>query len=1702
MSRGKILSKVLAGFLVFTLTFSNFAFVSESLATSVLDDIFNGNSSTGHENVEFDAYFGAEEEKSYSAICDVNDENLVINLDLNVKDSGYLKDGKIAIVSKEEGEKLNYKLNGEFEETEVLQDVEDNVISLKQIDFGSKVVLNIPIAYQNEEYVNESKLSRGSKAIFSGIYVNEKGKEIELLKEVDLTVLWKDMREVRTTSEVTKYIQFGQEGNKGVILQTLVNIDSSTDKNSLPVKYSKVDIEAPKIGDKQISSVQVLATSTAGTNGKADERVVFTDGNWGYNSETNILTISVSNEKELVKVSNAGENDNIIDGEAELVEEERYYSKSGIDSYLITYTYENIELAEEINVTNKVNAEVVTFSGVEQEKFSNKITNEKAYDFTLLGKTGDIVSYNINNETEKVSKAYTYVNYNESEKYELLYNSKMTINISYKEIVEQILVEDTENYYVSNDGNIFVADDIYYKRIAINKDNFVSVLGEDGFINIKGLDGTVIATINKDFSTNENGDYVFDFGLKTSKIILETSKPVNEGNLIVSNVKASTNSMYVKDEYKNFNELVTKTIGKAKYTYVENLVDLGNTEIRTTLVNTTTKATLHMDRDSLSTLAPNENVEFRIELNNNLDTSDVYGHSVFEIELPSYIQKFDITDSGIMYGEGLTISNIEKVDYEDGRKTIKITVDGIQNALSSGVLNNGTNIVLNSNITVDLYTPATVGEFKLTYTNDAATAYEENGTNILPVYYSAPTGLVVVNSTTGYDDIGSVLTSVRQGTKLAEIAREVDAKTATMEIVVMNNNNNVISDLAILGRIPFKGVKDIATGEELGTTIDTKMLSGLVADEKNNVSFTVYYSENGEATKDLENAENAWTTNVENFDNVKSYLIVPSDVNYQMQTADVLRFTYQYEIPAELKLNTSIYGTFLAYYKNHTEVATIDEEAKADIIGLTTGEGPEISVNLTSTAGATVKEFEEIIYNIEIKNTGKTSAENVILKFPVTSATVVEEITGDEGITANNVNGNVEFNIPTIGINESKKVSIKVSTRAIEGMETIQVAATVSASNLEKEVTSETLTTKVEETVMTIELKSNVEDVNIKENVAFDYEVVVRNLSKQNIENAVVTIKLPNEVSFKEAYLIEASGGPVVAHNSSVTSYNEETRTVTINVGTIKARNTEQMIITVISKEIPEGKTIHEILANASVKADGFEELISNTLPTTVVKASLIIKQTTNTTDTYVTEGEVIEYVFTVKNEGNAIADNVCVTDYIPQGVMAKYIAYEISGVHATKKVSGNSAPSVTATIHPGQELIVTVKALAKSLHGAQEITVTNTGSVKMPTMTEAIKSNEITHIIEADARFADEAPEEEVKNDGATGTTNSSSSSSSNIVKTYKVTGTAWLDVNEDGMRTDEEQKLSGITARLVNADTGVIIKSITTDSKGNYTFPGVANGNYLIVFDYDTVKYTVTTYQKAGVEGNINSDAITTKIEQDGKQRNAAVTDRIVVADSSISNIDIGFVYADTFDLSLEKSISKITVQNKAGTSSVEFNNETLAKMDIAAKHLSSSTVYIEYNFKVSNVGEIAGFAKKLIDYIPAGMTFSSTLNPEWYTGTDGNLYTTALADVELKPGETRELKLVLTKQMTEENTGLVNNQAEICEDYNIYGVSDINSTPANKAQGENDLGAADAILTVKTGEVFIYISVIITSIILGSIVIFIAYTQIILKRRRVGV
>ena len=128
----------------------------------------------------------------------------------------------------------------------------------------------------------------------------------------------------------------------------------------------------------------------------------------------------------------------------------------------------------------------------------------------------------------------------------------------------------------------------------------------------------------------------------------------------------------------------------------------------------------------------------------------------------------------------------------------------------------------------------------------------------------------------------------------------------------------------------------------------------------------------------------------------------------------------------------------------------------------------------------------------------------------------------------------------------------------------------------------------------------------------------------------------------------------------------------------------------------------------------------------------------------------------------------------------------------------------------------------------------------------------------------------------------------------------------------------------------------------------------------------------------------------------------------------------------------------------------------------------VQFKYSIRVTNEGEIAGEAREVTDYIPAGLKFVQEDNPNWTTTSDERVVKTRLLEgVTLEPGESAEVEILLTWINGENTMGVMTNTAEISEDYNEFGVHDIDSTPNNKVTGEDDIDDAPVMLTVKTGS-----------------------------------
>ena len=303
MLKNKILEKLLAIILIFTLTSVNFAFVTKAYASSFSDFtevIFGEKSDTGSKNVEFESFLETEDRETTSVISDVNNEDLAISMKLSVEDSGYLKDAKISIKEAEENKGLNFKLKKSELLPENVQSMEDNTLELYQVSsYDDEVSLKVPIEFKYEKYFDESNLSKGFLVVLDGTYLDSKGNEKEIHKEVPLTISWKDERSFNIETEVEKYIDFGE----GVVVQSKVTLDNSTEENTLPVKETEINIEVPKFLGTAPSNVFVVANSTMGTNGETVGELSFNENNWKYSEEDGLLTIKVENDKQKVVVN-------------------------------------------------------------------------------------------------------------------------------------------------------------------------------------------------------------------------------------------------------------------------------------------------------------------------------------------------------------------------------------------------------------------------------------------------------------------------------------------------------------------------------------------------------------------------------------------------------------------------------------------------------------------------------------------------------------------------------------------------------------------------------------------------------------------------------------------------------------------------------------------------------------------------------------------------------------------------------------------------------------------------------------------------------------------------------------------------------------------------------------------------------------------------------------------------------------------------------------------------------------------------------------------------------------------------------------------------------------------------------------------------------------------------------------------------------
>ena len=192
--------------------------------------------------------------------------------------------------------------------------------------------------------------------------------------------------------------------------------------------------------------------------------------------------------------------------------------------------------------------------------------------------------------------------------------------------------------------------------------------------------------------------------------------------------------------------------------------------------------------------------------------------------------------------------------------------------------------------------------------------------------------------------------------------------------------------------------------------------------------------------------------------------------------------------------------------------------------------------------------------------------------------------------------------------------------------------------------------------------------------------------------------------------------------------------------------------------------------------------------------------------------------------------------------------------------------------------------------------------------------------------------------------------------------------------------------------------------------------------------------------------------------------------------------------FNLGIDKWVSSVNVNGISQGAKTINNKDEMYVVDIHRSKTDTADIKITYKIRVTNKGEIEGTAGEIIEIIPAGYSYYQEDNNIHWEERDGTLVTNALANETIKPGEYRELEIVLRWDRGENNFGEKENLVILSGETNPAGYEDMNK--------EDNKSSSNMMITVATGldrngRFILNIAL--------QILIFVAVVLLIIRRRR---
>lgn len=1605
---------------------------------------------TNIKNVKFDVFF---DEGNHEIKKDMMGENeTIIKVMVKVENEGYIENSEVDF------SKCNFNVEL-LEEDDFVESLDNNILKLNKVANGEEKVVSLRVKEKALEEMQADSLYKVSSVNLSGKYINGEGKEEAIVSSKNVKLSWTSVAEANLEVEISKYLPIVTSTGSMLMLQEKVR--SNIVDGKLPIGSTHIELNIPKLANELPEEIRVTG-ETGATNGDVSGSN-FGIENYSYDLDNELLTIDVENKSD--------EKGNID------------WKKDGVDEYLITYIYseEVLNAVKDSGITLNIEA----YSEIEaRDEDKSKISKELNSTAELSGNIGNIVDAKAT-INDKVSKGYMLTNTKalEENRKETEYKVSYEVEIGYSALIDGLNIEVTKDKFGAGESEISVENSTYIKELIVNKEDLLKVIGENGLLEIKNGDNTIYL-IGADTEVSDSGNIVIDLSsLNSDQISLVSESIEEEGKLRFDIIKAVRESIQVSEnDVKSMDSILTGLTVTAN-NEDERIAEV-ETEGKGELEGTSSKASISLNRDSLSTIQTNEDVKISALLETNSSDDSLYTNPVVEVRLPESFEKVENIEANLYFDDELVISNGEVLNNDDGTKSIKVNLSGVQTKYN--LVSTGTLLEIKSDITLNPLTPSKQETIKMILLNENDGSTTETETTVDSVSLPGLSLSVSSKDSEGNQVISSIDDKMIGGLRVSQGKKELEVTTT-----ILNNSDIDYENYVILGRFLTEGNTNIETGEELGsnipasvkeTDIHVKNITG------NEIQFTKYYSKNANATKDLNNAENGWSTERSAED--KSYMIVGGE-NTKLEIGTSIVYTYNVEIPANLEYNASVYGQYALYSSNA-------DTAYSNVYGYSTGNGPSIETNITSSVNenTVIAANTVVTYTVEVKNTGMEDVENTIAYVVIPSGMELVEKVDNEFVPSVNIQTQRVMLSEEEAANEDRAEQYddgnyyvqervaKVELGKLNSNETTSTEVYMRATSTKRSIDTKVYSIIevgdliVKSNIIENRIESKFFSYKVNSNTGFDsFEVGEENSIQFSIfstdnetprENSRLTIELPNELNYSR-YEIRAIDGKLDQE-----TFSQSGNKLIFDIG--KISNGGIYLNLKLKGNNFQGAESKNININASLKCDGLEKEEKIDIPTiTIGKAVVDFTQTsTIPNNSNVNEGEDFTLVYTITKRSNSKISDINFKANLGEGLtyLGTNYKYEDGTEENIYLVDADGKPSTTVSLKDNKYVEITIRVRVGNI--SEDITSVSNAIIDADKIGE-ITSNSITHYLKNTGAHKSDTPNVIDNNSSNNGNNDGNGNGGNNTVNenTHRISGVIWKDENLNGARESNESLVQNVRVILMDSNTGKVATDsngntmiTNSDSNGVYTFSNLNNRKYSVVFLYDTGIYSATDYQKQGVSATLNSDAVDTTIQYQGKKQIAAVISAMDLQNENIFNMDLGLVTKEKFDLKLEKTVSSISVTTKEGTSTYNYGTN-FAKVDVAAKDQNNATLAITYKLKVTNEGHVAGRVDSIVDKLPKELEFSSTLNSDWYTGNDRNIYNDSVTNTLLQPGDSIEVSLVLTKRMNSNGYALINNSAEINKASNDLGKSDVDSSPGNNAATEDDYSNADVLISVKTGQ-----------------------------------